>query len=171
MMDLKKYSLEELLLVGIKSEVEAYKVYRSFAERVKNPFLRSRIETLAREEEKHREMLENLYRKLFPGKEIKLPENPETMPEFPELKIYYELGTTKDVRLILEQAMKAEKSAQQYYENIAEMVDDEYIKNVMRYMAKIEEEHYMILKREYDDMIEFESVMTDMDYVEFEGKF
>ncbi len=167
----KKYSLEELLLVGIKSEVEASKAYKSFAERVKNPFLKSRLEALAKEEEKHGEMLESLYRKLFPGKEIKLPEKPDIMPEFPQLKIYYELGTTKDVRLILEQAMKAEKSAQEYYENIAKMVDDEYMRNVMRYMAKIEEEHYMILKREYEDMIEFESMMTDMDYVEFEGKF
>ena len=170
-MDLTKYDLKDLLLVGIRSEIEANRVYSSFARHVKNPFLKSRLEALAKEEEKHREVLENLFKKLFPGEEIKVPEDPNVIPEFPEIKIFHELGATNDVRVLLEQAMKAEKSAKEYYENIAKKVDDEYVKKVMHYMARIEEGHYRILKQEYDDMVEFESMMTDMDYVEFEGRF
>ncbi len=126
---------------------------------------------MAKEEKKHREVLENLFRKMFPGKEINPPKNLDSIPEFPEIKIFHELGATKDIRVLLEQAMKAEKSAKEYYENIARKVDDDYVKKVMLYMAKIEEGHYLILKQEYDDMVDFESMMTDMDYVEFEGRF
>ncbi len=170
-MDLKKYNLEELLALGIKSEIEAEKVYRMTAERVKNPFLKNRLEGLAKEEDKHREILEELFKKLFPEKELNLPENPEFLPEFPEIKIFHELTTTNDIRTILEKAMVAEKSAEDYYRSISEMVDDDYIKKMMLYMAKIEEGHYRILKNEYEDLQEFEGMMTDMNYAEFDARF
>ena len=170
-MNLEKYNLEELLLIGIKSEIEAEKVYRETAKKVNNPFLKNRLEALSKEENAHREILEKTYSKMFPGKEIIVPENPDFLPEFPEIKIFRELGTTTDVRKILEQAMKAELGAQEFYESIADMVDDDYTKKLMRYMAKIEEGHYMILKKEYDDMVEFESMMNDMDYAQFDARF
>ena len=100
-----------------------------------------------------------------------MPENPEFLPEFPEIKIFHELTTTNDIRTILEKAMVAEKSAEDYYRSISEMVDDEYIKKMMLYMAKIEEGHYRILKNEYEDLQEFEGMMTDMNYAEFDARF
>ncbi len=170
-MDLSKYSIEDLILLGIKSEIEAARVYRETAERVKNPFLKTRLEALSREEEKHREVLENLYHKFFPGKEIALPENPDYLPEFPEVNIFREISTTTDIRTVLEKAMMAEMSAKEYYEEISRMVEDENLARMMRYMAKIEEGHYNILKMEYEDMQEFENIMGDANYVEFDARF
>jgi len=171
MMKLEKYNLEELLLIGIKSETEAARVYNETAAKVKNPFLKNRLAALSKEELAHKEILEGLYRKLYPGKNIVVPENPEFLPEFPEIKIFHELGTTSDIRTVLGESMKAELSAKEYYESIANMVDDEYMKKMMLYMAKIEEGHYMILKKEYDDMVEFEGMMQDMDYAQFDARF
>ncbi len=170
-MDLGKYTIEDLLLLGIKSEIEAARVYRETAARVKNPFLKTRLESLSKEEEKHREILENLYRKFFPNKEIVLPENPEFLPEFPEIKIFREINTTTDIRTVLEKAMQAELSARDYYNEIAEMVEDEELAKMMRYMAKIEQGHYNILRIEYEDMEEFEAIMGDANYEQFDARF
>ncbi|MCD6276592.1 MAG: ferritin family protein [Thermoplasmata archaeon] len=170
-MEMSKYTLKDLLLIGIKSEIEAEKVYRSTANKAKNPFLKAKLNALAEEENNHKKILEELFHELYPREDIKLPENPEFLPEFPEIKIFAELNGVTDVRKIIEQAMKAELSAKKYYEEIAEMVKEEKIKKLMLYMAKIEEGHYFILQHEYREIEEFESIMHDEDYMQFDARF
>lgn len=169
-MDLSKYSLEDLILLGIKSEEVAKEVYERVARDAKNPFLRTRLTALAQEEERHRDILVELYKDLFNGKEPRPPENPDFIPEFPEIRLFKELGGTTDVRKILEGAMQAELSAKDYYESIAKMMKDPKIQTIMRYMAKIEEGHYKILKQQYDEILEFESVMYDEEFFRMDSK-
>ena len=134
--------------------------------------MKAELETLAREEEKHREILEELFRKLFPNKEINLEGiDVEELPEFPQPKIFMELGKITDWRKILEEAMRAEKSARDYYNTIAEKFEDKKIRSLMKYMARIEEGHYIILKKQYDDFAEFENVMGDENYVQFDARY
>ncbi|ADD08269.1 ferritin family protein [Candidatus Aciduliprofundum boonei] len=170
-MDVSKYSLEDLILLGIKSEEVAKEVYSKVAEEAKNPFLKTRLEALAKEEDRHREILVELYKDLFNGKEPKPPENPDFIPEFPEISIFKELGGTTDIRKILEGAMRAELSAKDYYESIAEKMKDTRVKTIMKYMAKIEEGHYKILKQQYEEIIEFESVMYDEEFMQVDSRF
>ncbi len=170
-MDVSKYSLEDLILLGIKSEEVAKEVYAKVAEEAKNPFLKTRLEALAKEEDRHREILVELYKDLFNGKEPKPPENPDFIPEFPEISIFKELGGTTDIRKILEGAMRAELSAKDYYESIAEKMKDTRVKTIMKYMAKIEEGHYKILKQQYEEIIEFESVMYDEEFMQVDSRF
>ena len=169
-MDLSKYSLEDLILLGIKSEEVAKEVYERVARDAKNPFLRTRLSALAQEEDRHRDILVELYKDLFDGKEPHPPENPDFIPEFPEIRLFKELGGTTDVRKILEGAMQAELSAKDYYESIAKMMKDPKIQTIMRYMAKIEEGHYKILKQQYDEILEFESVMYDEEFFRMDSK-
>jgi len=170
-MDLSKYSLEDLILLGIKSEEVAKEVYEKIAEEAKNPFLKTRLSALAEEEDRHKKILVELYKDLFSGKEPEPPENPDFIPEFPEIRIFRELGGTTDMRKILEGAMQAELSAKDYYESIADMMDDKRIKTIMRYMAKIEEGHYKILKQQYEEILEFESVMYDEEFMRVDSRF
>ncbi len=170
-MEMKDYDLKDLILIGIKSEIEAGKVYRRTAAQARNPFLKTKLTALAEEEDRHREILEKLFNSLYPGEDMVLPENPEYLPEFPEIKIFAELNGVTDVRKIIEQAMKAELAAKKYYEDIAALVDDEKIKKLMLYMAKIEEGHYHILQSEYKEIEEFESIMKDEDYMQFDARF
>ncbi len=169
--DLSKYSLEELILLGIKSEEVARDVYLKLAEGAKNPFLQTRLKALGEEEERHREIMVNLYKDLFEGKEPNPPDNPDFIPEFPEIRIFREIGETTDMRKILEGAMQAELSAKEYYEEIANMMEDKRIKTIMKYMAKIEEGHYKILKQQYEEILEFEEVMYDEEFVRFDARF
>ncbi|NPA75738.1 MAG: ferritin family protein [Euryarchaeota archaeon] len=170
-MELKNYSLRDLILIGIRSEIEAKETYSKTAQAVKNPFLKSRLESLAEDEELHRDILEKMYKRLYPDEEMKVPENPDFLPENPDIKILKEINGVADVRLILEQAMQSELSAKRYYEDIAEMIEDPYLKKMMLYMAKVEEGHYEILNREFKEIEEFESIMSDMDYTQFDARF
>ena len=54
--DLKKYTLEELLLAAMKSEIESHTVYTTIADQVKNGLLKDKLKFLAKEEEKHRRL-------------------------------------------------------------------------------------------------------------------
>jgi len=170
-MDLSKYSLEDLILLGIKSEEVAKEVYQKIAQEARNPFLKTKLSALAEEEDRHKEILVELYKDLFNDKEPQPPEDPDFIPEFPEIRIFKELGGTTDMRKILEGAMQAELSAKDYYESIAEMMDDKRIKTIMRYMAKIEEGHYKILKQQYEEILEFESVMYDEEFMRVDSRF
>ncbi len=169
--DLSKYSLEDLILLGIKSEEVAKEVYENVAKQAKNPFLKNKLKALAEEEDRHRAILVELYKDLFNGKEPEPPENPNFIPEFPEIRIFREIGETTDMRKVLEGAMQAELSAKEYYEGIAEIVKDARIKRIMRYMGKIEEGHYKILKQQYEEIVEFESVMYDEEFMRLDSRF
>jgi len=72
-MELGHYSIEELLLTAIKSETEANKIYLTLAKHIKNGLLQDKFEFLAKEEEKHKAFIEEMYQNHFPGKKIVLP--------------------------------------------------------------------------------------------------
>ena len=76
-MDLERFSVEELILAGIKSEIDSKKIYYMLANEIINPFLRDRLRFLGKEEESHKNYLENLYERRFPGKEIEVPKTTE----------------------------------------------------------------------------------------------
>lgn len=167
-MDINKYGLEDLLLAAIKSEVEAEKVYMSLAENIKNPFLKGRLEFLANEERGHKQFLEGIFRKTF-TKNIILPKE-STVP-LPEVKIYGETGGTRDVVIILEDAMKAEKAAKDFYISLRDRFKEEKIRKTLHYLAIMEEDHYEILKKERDEMEEVEDVMEDASYFQLDGVY
>jgi rubrerythrin len=168
-MDLKKYGLDELLLVAIKSEIESEKVYREVSKRVKDPFLKNRLEFLANEERGHRNFLENLFVKNFPKHALKIPE--KSAVPLPEVHMYGESGTMRDVVAIMDDAMKAESAAADFYTSLMELFEDEKTKQVLKYLALMEKDHYAILKRERDQLAEVEDVMEDLSYIQLDGQY
>ncbi|MCD6454565.1 MAG: hypothetical protein J7L62_04615 [Candidatus Aminicenantes bacterium] len=81
-MNLESFTLEELLLTALKSEIESMEIYKKISMAVSNALLKDRFKFLAGEEEKHREFIENIYKGKFLGREIKLPEKtPVPLPE------------------------------------------------------------------------------------------
>ena len=152
-MDLRVYSLEDLILAAMKSEVESRDLYTSLADRVKNAMLKDRLKFLADEEEKHRDFFEALYKGEFPGMEITLPDgSPVPLPSVP---ISDEFTPISEV---LESAMKAELAAGDFYTALAEFfADGEDIWKMLVYIAKMEMGHYNLLERELEIAREFET--------------
>lgn len=150
-MDLSSYSLEDVFLSAIKSEVESKTVYSKLAGSVKNAFLKERLNFLAAEEERHRQFLMKAFRGNFPGKE---PVPPETSPvPLPIIMIPDEMVPISEV---LESAMQAELAAKDFYLAFADLLDDAEQKRTLEYFALMEEGHYEILKVEKENSLRFE---------------
>lgn len=174
-MDLSAYSLEDIVLTAIRAEVEAQKMYRSLAGRVKNMMMKDRLEFLANEEQKHADFFRAYYEKQFPGKEMVVPQ--KTVVPLPDITVDVERAPISDV---LEQAMEAEAAAEDFYRSMAEMFPpdeeedtDPYaltsgrIRKMLLYIASMEKGHHDLLAVERDKMLEFESqdVWWDMIHV------
>ncbi|MBU7019181.1 MAG: ferritin family protein [Theionarchaea archaeon] len=150
-MDVSTYSLKDLLLAALKSEVESERVYQTLAERVENAFLVDRLTFLAGEEVKHNQFIEGLFRKDFPGTDIVLPERTDV--PLPVMKIPDE---SIPLSTVFENAMDAEKASSEFYEALADRVDDSPVQKTLLYFAAMEMNHYRILESEHESMKRFE---------------
>jgi rubrerythrin len=153
-MNLEKWDMKTLLLAAIKSEIESKKVYESLANRVKNALLKDRFMFLANEEDKHRAYLEALFKKNFPEEKIVVPEHtPVPIPE---------IDASEDRLLseIIEDAMKAELAAKDFYESLKDIVKDEENKKMLHVLANMEQGHYDILAKELENLKQFEDYDT-----------
>lgn len=161
-MDLKKYTLEDLLLAAMKSEIESHTVYTTIANSVKNGLLKDKFTFLAHEEEKHRGYIEQLYKAKFPKKNITIPT--KTPVPLPSLTIPDE---DTPLSTILKNAMVAEQAAHEFYQMLAKQFtkDDATIRNTLSYFADMELQHYKILEIEKESMDRFEEADIYWDMV------
>ena len=151
-MDLSSYSLEELFLTAIRSEMDSKAVYQQLADGIGNAFLKERMRFLAGEEEKHRAFIVQIYGNNFPDKELVVPG--KTPVPLPEIKVYNEMMPISEV---LESAMEAEMAAHDFYNILAERFPETSNNNkLLHYFAKMELGHYEILKAELESAKRFE---------------
>jgi len=151
-MDLTDYSLKDIILSGLKSEIDSRDIYERIAEQVSNAMLKDRFKFLSSEEEKHREFFENLYKNRFNGEEPIIPD--KTPVPLPTIGFEDEEVHLSD---ILVQAMDAEMAAHEFYKSFAEIVkDDKGLKNTLLYFASMEMGHYRLLELEKKNAEELE---------------
>ena len=151
-MDLSGFDLEDLLLAAIKSEVESNELYSKMAKKTKNGLLQDKLEFLAKEEEKHRLFVEDIYKNHFPEKEIILPK--KTTVPLPEVTI-----TDEDMPIskVLRSAMQAEQSVSDFYKSLANRFESgSKVYNTLLYFSDMELGHYKILEMEKESMERFE---------------
>jgi len=160
-MDISQFSLEELMLTAIKSETQAFKIYHGLAKQVENGVLKGHLNFLAAEEKKHEGYLTDTYKVLFPEKAIKLPDR-TTVP-LPEIHIEHEMVNLSE---ILEQAMKAELAANEFYRDLSARFDDNQdIKKMLLKFSEMEMKHYEILKKEQESVKKTEDAYIDWDMI------
>jgi len=155
-MELKKYSIKEIILSGLKSEIDARDLYNAIADNVNNAILKDRLKFLAGEEEKHRIFFVNLYRAEFNGEE---PEVPEDTPVPLPIVVYNEGSALTEV---IEQAMESEQAAAEFYNEFARLTDDEKLKNTLKMFANMEMGHYRILEAEKENLERFEDYENEV---------
>lgn len=141
-----------MVAIAIRAEMESKEVYDALAGQVTNMILKDKFTFLGAEEDKHRIILENVFKETFPGKPIELPED-SGVPK-PDVEIR-EGNLLSD---ILQQAMDGEKAAEAHYKEMAEMFDDKKMKDLMIYLSNIEQGHYFFLN------IEREAAAENEDY-------
>ncbi len=150
-MNLGHFDLEDLLFAAIKSEQESNKLYLKMIKKTKNGLLKDKLKFLAKEEEKHREFIEEIYINHFPEKKLIIPK--ETPVPIPEIKITEKTPLSS----LLKQAMNAEQNASDFYKNLAERFEKgSKIFNTLKYFADMEIGHYKLLELEKNSMERYE---------------
>ncbi len=160
-LQLKKYALADLLLTAVKSEIDSQAVYSRLAGRVKNAFLKERLEFLAGEEGKHRQALEGLFAQRFPGREAAVPA--KAAVPLPEIRFRDEMVPLSEV---IAQAMVAEQAAHDFYLQLAELfADDAAKKNLLLYFSMMEMGHYKLLDLEKESLERFEEYGEEQELI------
>lgn len=150
MVSISRQPVKKLLGYAVRAEIDSNKVYSRLARRVKNALLREKFQILAFEESRHKKVLENLFKSLYPGEKIQIPETIDK-----RLLPAVVVKPSTSLIDILYQAMEAEKSAQDFYAALAKRVKTAK-KKILEYLSKVERSHFLMLRSEYTMALQFE---------------
>jgi rubrerythrin len=160
-MDLDSYELTDLISFAILSEIHSKDIYLTQSQKVPNQSLRKKLILLSEEEEAHREILERLFQRLFPGTPLTLPEvNP-----IPQLSIDGDVEDM-DIYEVLELSMEAELAASDYYRSMKQFLQgDSSIAVTLEFLATMEMGHFKLLEHELNTRLiasEFNSMYPNL---------
>ncbi len=150
MINLARTSLKTLLGLAIRAEIDSHNVYQRLARRLKNPLLREKIRILAFEEKKHEKALKNLFAASYPKEKLLIP--PKTEEKLLPSVVIKPSSSLVD---LLEQAMKAERSAETFYARLSRRIKGEK-KRLLQYLSRVEKSHFLMLQSEYTLALQFE---------------
>jgi rubrerythrin len=141
---LRSLSIEKALTMAYKAEMDSEGVYRKLKKMINNFVIKDKIQFLINEEKKHKLLIQALYKKMFPEKEMNLKEK-SLAP-----KIALALEEENSVIDLLELAMETEKMFEEFYDNLSEEVEERGVQEILQYLSRMEHGHYALLKGEYD---------------------
>jgi rubrerythrin len=139
----------QVLGVAIRSEIDAAAFYTGLQARIKNILLIQKLKFLALEEEHHRKILERLLGQKYPDKPKDVPASSQMPP------ITAALPAEPSVPELFEAALKAEETAEAYYNEAAGRIEDEAGRRILAYLGRVERSHQAIIKSEIDLIAKF----------------
>lgn len=129
---------------AVRSELDSKEIYENMADKTENFVLKEKLTFLAHEEEKHKELLENLFHKIHPGE--KIPAVRESI--IPKIDV-----ESASMPELLERAMESEKIEEKFYTDHAEKAGE--YRDLLLYLAKIERGHYALLEAEHSMILQY----------------
>jgi rubrerythrin len=150
MVNLANQPVKKLLGYAIRAEMDANRVYTKMAGRMRNTLLIEKFQLLALEEKKHKDILLRLFASISGGEK---PRIPKTVDE--RLLPSVSIKPSSSLADVLSQAMDAEKSAREFYASLANRVKAPN-KQMLMYLSKVENTHYLMLRSEYILALQFE---------------
>ena len=145
---MSKTSVDEILDFAIASEVSAARFYTDLAGRMESDAMRNVFEGFAEEERGHEAKLEAI-------KQGKVPLSTEKVVDLKiaDYVVDVEPKPNMDYQDALIWAMKSEKLAFRLYSNLAELAEDEDLRNTLLALAQEEAKHKLRFEVEYDDVV------------------
>jgi rubrerythrin len=139
--------VDDIIAYAIDKEIEAEKFYLEAAREADFTGARQLFEDFASEENKHKNMLENL------DKEQINSFVPETVPDLKRSDYLVDMTYEKGMGFadILRLAMKREETANKLYLDLAQKTDEADVKKLFEKLAQEESKHKYGLESMYDD--------------------
>jgi len=131
----------EILEMGIYNEVSARDFYLSMGKKMKDTSGKKKFELLADDEKRHREILEDWYRKESGGKDFTF--NGEKVK-----RITIEVKDHTSAFEAIDLALEAERQAYLFYSEAAKRAKEEKAKEMFMKLAEEEDGHYQKLSAE-----------------------
>jgi rubrerythrin len=149
-MDLNNFN--EVITFAIRKEAEAYNLYATYGQKVKDPAAKSMFAELAQQERKHREILEGVDQRDVDEYQLKM---------IPDLKISdfiddQTFSPDMDFASALRLAIKREEAAFKMYHHLAEGTEDAELKKLFSVLAQEESKHKLRLENQYDENVMWE---------------
>jgi len=142
--DFSTLTVEEALRMAFQAEIDSAKVYQKLGKHVQNFVMKEKMKFLQKEEKKHQQIVEALFEKMFPNRN--LAQKDKTL--VPRLKL--SLNDESTVLELLELAMEAEKTAEEFYDYMSQEVVERGAQEIFQYLSSMEHGHYSLLKGEYE---------------------
>jgi len=142
-MNIESMDLEAILGMAVKTETLGRQFYLNLSEKINNPEVRRKIQSLAEDEKRHQEIMENLYRKMIGKEPSELPSKgvPDIIRAIAALKI----DDKTQVLDVLDMAIEAEAIATKFYMRGVSIAADEKIRKVFEELQREEEAHFNYL--------------------------
>ncbi len=150
--------IEEMLEMAIRAEIDSEKIYLQVSQMAKNKLLKEKLEFLAKEESKHKELLENIFHIKFQDRELEIP--PSTKVPLPQIEIH----KNEPLYDILTQAMDAEEKTAIFYQDLAKKLKDGEAASLMQYLSSVEKSHYYLLESEKELLMQMEKYSGNYKY-------
>ena len=146
---MEKNEFQEVLEFAIEKEEEAAAFYQEASQKVERPHMKRVFQSMAKEEQKHKELLINLNVENVSDKKI------ESVPDLKisDYLVDVEYSPDMEYQDVLILAMKREKKAFQLYTNIADKTDNPDLKKLFQVLAQEEAKHKLKLETEYDEHV------------------
>lgn len=142
-------NIDEILNFAIKSEEAAHAFYMGWAKKMEKNHIIKFFEELAGEELKHKEFILGLKE----GKTLQPPGEQITDLKISDYLLDVDASTALNFQDALTVAMHREKEAFKLYNKLADMTDDQNIKNTFLVLAQEEAKHKLRLETIYDEEV------------------
>ena len=145
------------LKTAIEIEIQGYDNFKRFAEQTNNDAGKRVFTQLAKDEERHREILEEQLNKLVEGKpweEVEIPQSvvEEVAPQIREKAIETKGESAVGELDALNTALDLEKKASAFFRAQADLIEIAEAKSLFLRLAEWEDTHYDIIKAEIDNI-------------------
>lgn len=142
-------TFENIISFAIEKEKEAAELYRKMSSIAKKANAKVMFNELTAEEVKHRKFLEGVTEQNIP----ELPLKEVTDLRISDYLVDVSFKPDMDYQDILIMAMKREESAVKLYNDMAAMVQEPKLKELLTFMAQEEARHKLRLETEYDENV------------------
>jgi len=137
----------EAVALAVRSEMESTDIYTKLIDRIRNPEVKQLFVDLAAEEDRHREGLMALYRKMLGGEEPSIPESDGREKE-------WDIDPEADFLTVMTKARDKEVDSEAFYQDAAEKVQDHKTRLFFIELAETERKHAVTLQKQVDKLKE-----------------
>jgi rubrerythrin len=145
-MEIQNMTIEEILGLALSTEIHGRKFYENLANKVSHPEVKKRIASLANDERRHQEIMENLYRTILNKEPQLLPA--KGVPDILKAIASLQIDDKTQVLRVLDMAIDAEVIATKFYHRGATLASDPATRKVFEELEKEEDSHFQFLTAE-----------------------